>query len=242
MADSKLTNLTASASPASGDFLYIVVNPAVAPLDRKMTVGNLMTAWFNDAEGNPAPGATTAADGTSTYAARRDHAHVISPQVFLSAGAGVPKTTGGCAAAAQTEMGTNKQNVKTLDFDAGTEEHADFTFALPSDYGGGTMTAKFIWMHAAATAYDVIWGIEGRCYADGDALDAAVGTAVTVTDSGGTTTDVYISPATGAITWAGTPAAGQLINLTVFRKAADGADTLDVDARLIGVQLTYTRA
>ena len=66
----------------------------------------------------------------------------ISAQIFLSAGAGVPKTTAGCAAAAQTELGTNKQNLKTLDFDASTEEHADFTFALPSDYNGGTMTAK----------------------------------------------------------------------------------------------------
>jgi hypothetical protein len=198
---------------------------------------------FSDAEGNPAPGATTAADGTSAYAARRDHAHVISPQIFLSASGGVPKTTGGCAAAATSEMGTNKQNLKTLDFDKDTEEHADFTFALPSDYNGGTMTAKFFWMHPATTTnFAAVWGIEGRCYANDDALDQAVGTAVTVTDTGGTTSDVYISDATAAVTWAGTPAAGQLINLTVYRKAADAADTLAVDAKLIGVQLTYVRA
>ena len=98
-------------------------------------------------------------------------------------------------------------------------------------------------MHAATTSdFAVVWGIEGRCYANDAALDQAVGTAVTVTDTGGTTTDLYISAATGAITWAGSPAAGQLINLTVFRKAADGSDTLAVDARLIGVQLNYTRA
>lgn len=168
---------------------------------------------------------------------------LVSPQIYLSAAAGVPKTTGGCAAAAQVELATNKQNVKVLDFDASTEEHADFTFVLPSDYNGSTMTAKFIWMHAATTTnFAVVWGIEGRCYADGDALDAAVGTAVTVTDTGGTTTDVYISPATAAITWAGTPLAGQLINLTAYRVAADAADTLAVDARLLGVQLTYTRS
>lgn len=167
----------------------------------------------------------------------------ITSQVFLSAGAGVSKTTAGCAAATQSEMATNKQNIKTLDFDKDTEEHADFTFAMPSDYDGGTVTAKFLWMHPATTTnFAVVWGIEGRCYADGDALDQAMGTAVTVTDTGGTTNDVYISPATAAITWAGAPAAGQLINLTVFRKAADGADTLAVDAKLIGVQLTYVRA
>lgn len=167
----------------------------------------------------------------------------ITKQMYLSAGAGVPKTTGGCSAATQVELGTNKQNFRVLDFDKDTEEHADFAFALPSDYNGGTMTAQFYWMHPATTTnFAVVWGIEGRCYADDAALDQAVGTAVTVTDTGGTTTDLYISPATGAITWAGSPVAGQLINLTVFRKAADGADTLAVDARLIGIQLNYVRS
>lgn len=167
----------------------------------------------------------------------------ISAQVYLSASGGVPKTTAGCAAAAQSEMTTNKQNLKTLDFDTTTEEHADFTFALPSDYGGGTMTAKFIWMHPATTVnFGVTWGIAGRCYADGDALDQAPGTEVMVDDTGGTTTDVYISPATAAVTWAGAPAAGQLVNLTVARKTGEAGDTLAVDAKLIGVQLTYTRA
>jgi NADH dehydrogenase/NADH:ubiquinone oxidoreductase subunit G len=167
----------------------------------------------------------------------------ITAQMFLSAGAGVPKTTAGCASAATTELTTNKQNFKTLDFDASTEEHADFALALPSDYDGGTMTAQVFWTHAATTSdFGVVWGLEGRCFANDDAMDQAVGTAVTVTDTGGTTTDLYVTAATGAITWGGSPAAGQLIILTVFRKAADGSDTLAVDAKLIGVQLNYTRA
>jgi hypothetical protein len=167
----------------------------------------------------------------------------IASQVFLSAGAAVIKITGGCAPAAQSEMATNKQNVKTLNFDATTEEHADFTFALPSDYNGGAITAKFIWMHPATTTnFGVVWGIEGRCYADDDALDQAVGTAQTVTDTGGTTSDVYISPETSAIAWGGAPAANKLLHLTVFRKAADGADTMAVDAMLVGVQLSYIRS
>jgi len=168
---------------------------------------------------------------------------VISAQVFLSAASGQPKVTAGCAAATPVELTTNKQNLKVLDFDKDTEEHADYTFALPSDYNGGTMTAKFFWMHAATTTnFGVVWGIEGRCYANDDALDQAVGTAQTTADTGGTTEDLYISDATAAITWAGTPAGGQLINLTVYRKAADGSDTLAIDARLIGVQLSYTRS
>jgi hypothetical protein len=167
----------------------------------------------------------------------------VAAQMFLSAGAAVPKTTAGCAAAAQTELSTNKQNFLTLDFDTTTEEHADFTFAMPSDYGGGTMTAQVFWTHAATTCdFGVTWGIAGRCYANDAALDQAPGTEVLVSDVGGTTTDMYISAATAAITWAGTPAAGQLINLTIARKTADAGDTMAVDAKLIGVQLNYTRA
>jgi len=41
-----------------------------------ITPANLMKAWFLDSEGNPADVVTlTSADGTSTYAARRDHVH-----------------------------------------------------------------------------------------------------------------------------------------------------------------------
>ena len=167
---------------------------------------------------------------------------VVSAQVFLAAASGQPKVTAGCSAVTPIEMTTNDQNLRVLDFDKDTEEHADFTFALPSDYDGGTMTAKFFWLHAAAvTNFGVVWGIEGRVFGNDDALDQAVGTAQTVTDTGGTTSDLYISDATAAITWAGTPAGGKLINLTVYRKAADGSDNLAVDARLVGVQLTYTR-
>jgi hypothetical protein len=163
--------------------------------------------------------------------------------MFLSAGAGVPKTTAGCASAATTELTTNKQNFKTLDFDTTTEEHADFTFVMPSDYNGGTMTAQVFWTHAATTCdFGVTWGISGRCYGNDEALDQAVGTEVMVDDTGGTTTDMYISAATAAITWAGTPAAGELINLTVARKTGEAGDTMAVDAKLIGVQLNYTRA
>jgi len=255
MADSKLVDLTASASPASGDIVYVVVDPGAAPLDRKMTIDDLMKT-VNVLPENTAPLSTDVLllmdDPGGTLAAEKVTVGdvldlvvvpVISAQVFLSAGAAVPKTTAGCAAAAQVEMATNKQNLKTLDFDTTTEEHADFTFALPSDYDGGTMTAKFVWMHPATTDdFGVTWGIAGRCYADGDALDAAPGTEVMVDDTGGTTSDVYISPATAAITWAGTPAAGQLINLTVARKPGEAGDTMAVDAKLIGVQLTYTRA
>src|SRR3989337_4380909 len=44
MADSELQDLTADTAPASGDIVYVVVDPAGTPLARKMTVDNLLKA------------------------------------------------------------------------------------------------------------------------------------------------------------------------------------------------------
>lgn len=44
MADSKLADLTATTTPATTDLAYLVVDPAGTPLDRKVTVGNLLKA------------------------------------------------------------------------------------------------------------------------------------------------------------------------------------------------------
>lgn len=44
MADSKLADLTAATTLASGDLLYAVVDPAGTPLDRKITADNAATA------------------------------------------------------------------------------------------------------------------------------------------------------------------------------------------------------
>jgi hypothetical protein len=42
MADSELTDLTATTTPAVGDLLYTVVDPAGTPLDRKLTIESLI--------------------------------------------------------------------------------------------------------------------------------------------------------------------------------------------------------
>ena len=75
---------------------------------------------------------------------------------------------------------------------------------------------------------------------DDDAFDAAFGTAQSATDTLITANDVHITAETAAITIAGTPAQGDLVVFQVKRDVSDGADTLAVDAKLIGVRLYYT--
>lgn len=167
----------------------------------------------------------------------------VSAQIYLSAAGGIPKTTAGCSAPTQIELATNDQNFYVLDFDSTAQEYADWAFVLPGDYDGTMgMNATFVWKEkSGATSHDVVWGIRGVCYASDDPLDVAEGGTVEITASAGNANDVYFSLQTDSITWAGTPEGGQLIHITVYRNPTDTSDTLDTDARLLGVQLTYTR-
>ncbi len=70
-------------------------------------------------------------------------------------------------------------------------------------------------------------------------MDAAFGTAVTVTDSVTATADLMISATTAACTIAGTPASEDVVVFQVYRDANAGGDTCAVDARLVGVTVYY---
>lgn len=159
---------------------------------------------------------------------------------WIPAGAMVSRTTNG-AAGGTVETTTNKNMLKTLDFDATTAEYAQFAINMPKSWDEGTVTAVFVWSHDATTTnYGVAWELAAVAVSDDDAMDVAFGTAQTVTDTGGTTNDCYISAATAAITVAGTPQANDLVMFQVNRAPANGSDTLAIDARLHGIRLMYS--
>ena len=68
---------------------------------------------------------------------------------------------------------------------------------------------------------------------------AALGTAVTVTDTFIATGDLHVSSATGSMTIAGTPVVEDLIYFQVYRDADNGSDTYTQDARLLGIAIQY---
>ena len=165
-------------------------------------------------------------------------------QIYAAAGLIKPTLTSGCAAVAQIEMSTNKNVYDYLAFDKDTIEYGYFNAPMPQDYTGGVIYANFKWLHPATTTnFKVSWGIQGVSFSDDDTLDAAQGTAIYANDTGGTTSDFYVSPTTSAVTIAGTPVAGDLVNFRVSRKADDATnDTLAVDAYMLGVMLWYPLA
>jgi hypothetical protein len=161
-----------------------------------------------------------------------------STNVWIPASAWIPRTTSGCGVNS-LEAATNKVNYDVLEFDAAAIEYAQALVVMPSNWNAGTVTSKFHWT-AASGSGDVVWQLSGRAYANDDAIDQATGTAQTATDTLTAANDVDISPATSAITLAGTAANGNPIVYELSRKATDAGDTLAVDARLLGVEISYT--
>jgi len=152
-----------------------------------------------------------------------------------------PSSSGGCAALALVATSANQPDISSLNFDATTAEYAQFWVRMPKNWNEGTITAQFYWSHAATTVnFGVRWGLQGVAVSDDDTIGVAYGTAQEVTDTGGTTNDLYVSSATAAITIAGTPAAGDMSAFRVYRDPVNAGDTMAIDARLHGVAIFYT--
>lgn len=162
-------------------------------------------------------------------------------QILIMAASMWATLTNGASGISQIETAVNLVNTFVVDFLTGVQSNSGVSFELPADYNGSTLTAQFYWLANSASANSVVWGIQGRAYADADALDAAFGAAVETTDANNGTNLVNISAVSAAITLAGTtPAARQHCQIRIYRKGS-GADNLAATARLLGVRLTYTR-
>ena len=160
--------------------------------------------------------------------------------IILSAAGGWPTVRNGCAGPLLTEMATNRQSVKTLDFDRNIQENAEWTLIMPDNYDGGEIYAIFYWMANDTSGNIVIWGLQGRSYSDGESLDQGWGASREVADNnGGKANQVRITRASDPVRFGGTPSGGELVQCRVFRKAGDAGDTLGTDAKLIAVKLEY---
>lgn len=160
--------------------------------------------------------------------------------VWIPAGAMISRSTNG-AASGTVETTTNKVMFKTLDFDTTTAEYSQFAIQMPKSWNEGTVTFRAVWSHAATTVnFGVAWSLQGVAMSDNDAGDAAFGTKQTVTDTGGTTNNIYISAESAAITIAGTPQTQDWVVFQIERTVGDAGDTMAIDARLHGIQLFFT--
>jgi hypothetical protein len=163
--------------------------------------------------------------------------------VWIAAGSMAPSASGGCAALATIASAANQPDIQTLNFDASSQEYAQFSITMPPSWNEGTVTFKPVWSHAATTTnFGVVWDLQGVAVSDDDTIAVNFGTAQTSTDTGGTTNDLYTGPESSAITIAGTPATGDTVFFRLSRVTGNGSDTMAIDARLHGIVLYMTTA
>ena len=151
----------------------------------------------------------------------------------------IPNLTNG-PAPGLTESGTNKVMLATLDFDAATAEAAQIAIPMPKSWNESAVNVQFVWTAASGTNTSAVWGCQALALSDDDPLDAAFGTAQLVSDAVTAIDDVMESAFSAPLTVAGAPAANDLVVFRFFRDAANAADTLAADARLIAVRIRYS--
>lgn len=159
----------------------------------------------------------------------------------ITAGAMTPSVVAGCASLNTIASASNQPDIQTIDFDATTQEYAQFSIPMPKSWDEGTVTFKPIWSHASTTTnFGVVWELQAVAVSNDDAIAVSYGTAQSSTDTGGTTNDLYVGPESSAVTIAGTPAVEDVVFFRLTRNTGSGSDTITIDARLHGVILYFT--
>lgn len=161
--------------------------------------------------------------------------------IWIPAGAMRPTVSNGCAPITEIETTSGRPDMQVLDFDATSDEHAQFSIAFPKSWNEGTITFQVYWTTTATDTDGVAWGLQGVAVSDNDTIDVAYGTAVVVTDDAlGAAEDQCVTAESGAVTIAGTPAVGDICYFRIFRDVSDANDDMTEDARLIGVKIFFT--
>ena len=160
--------------------------------------------------------------------------------IWVPAASMYPSSTNGCAAIAQVETTALRPDLKCLDFDASSDEFAQFSVAFPKSWNEGTVTFQPFWTVTGTNTGTVAWQLGGIAASSDDSINTAFGTLVATTAlaHSGTSNDLMVSVESGAVTIAGSPAAADCCFFQINRDIS--ADNQSGDARLLGIKLFFT--
>ena len=160
--------------------------------------------------------------------------------IWIPAAAMSPTASNPCADITSVETTSGRPDMRVLDFDDGSDEHAQFQIAFPKSWNEGTITFQVYWCSTAADTDGVSWGLQGVSVPDNSTIDVAYGTAIVVDDvNQGAAEEMLVSPVSSAVTIA-SAAVDTVTFFRIFRDVSDSNDTAAEDARLIGVKLFFT--
>ena len=160
--------------------------------------------------------------------------------IWVPATAMRPTDDSGCADITSAETQAGRPDMQVLDFDDGSDEHAQFQIAFPKSWNEGTITFQVYWCSTATDTDGVSWALQGVSVPDNSTIDVAYGTAIVVDDvNQGAAEEMLVSPTSTAVTIAGA-AVDTVTFFRIFRDVSDANDTAAEDARLLGVKLFFT--
>lgn len=139
-----------------------------------------------------------------------------------------------------------RNGIPVLDFDADTDETAEFGGFMPRNYAGGGVTVTLGWMatDTTVTPHNCIWDVAFKSVTnDADDLDSKAYAAVnSVTDAEASASGEVAYATIGFTDGADMDSvtAGEYFRLKVGRDADNGSDTLTDDAELLFIEIKET--
>jgi hypothetical protein len=204
----------------------------------RLAVGSANTVLQSDGT-DPAWSSNLTVSGTAT-AGGNLLSQVGTQTIWMPVAAMRPTSSNGCAAITDVETTSGRPDLQVLDFDASSDEHAQFQIGFPKSWNEGTVTFRVFWTSTATDTDGVAWGLQGVSVANDATIDVAYGTAVVVTDDNISAAEDCLVTATSSAVTIASVAADTLTFFRIFRDISDGNDDMTEDARLIGVQIFFT--
>lgn len=166
-------------------------------------------------------------------------------ELWIPATSITPNVTGGCGV--ETYELAGGANYRALLFDPSSNETAQFSVVMPPAWDRGPIKAKVFWAPGTGTANAADYLAFLMCATslpNGGTMDISWGTDTLIVDTVIESAKVHITPASGAMTVAGTILLGDLIHFRLIRYTgySGTGDALAVDARVLGVLIQYNNS
>ena len=160
--------------------------------------------------------------------------------IWVPAGAMRPTVSNGCANITDVETTAGRPDMQVLDFDATSDEHAQFSIAFPKSWNEGTITFQVYWTTTATDTDGVAWVLSAVKVANDSTIDVNYSNSATVTDSAlGAAEDLCVSAESGTLPVSGA-SVDDLVYFKIQRDVSDSHDDMAEDARLIGIKIFFT--
>lgn len=139
---------------------------------------------------------------------------------------------------------TNGLTIAIVPMPGDADSAVEFRMPMPSYWDADTLKFKVRWAPAtgASAADDVRFTLAACAAGPGDDVDLALGTAIAVDDQVVAAGELHETPASSALTVAGTPAAGDEVHFRFTRDHDYGTSPMAEDAQVTAVLIQFGKS